>query len=102
MKRRTFAQTSALLLICLLFLNPVVRAQTQRVIDTDINAKILKEETDNSQIMKTLHVLTDLYGPRLTGSPSLKAAGDWAVKQMQSWGFENAHLEPWDFGHPGW
>ena len=21
---------------------------------------------------------------------------------MTSWGFENAHLEPWDFGHPGW
>ncbi|HEX8890785.1 MAG TPA: M20/M25/M40 family metallo-hydrolase [Pyrinomonadaceae bacterium] len=102
MKRRSFAYTSALLLLCLLVLNPIARAQTRQAIDTDINAKILKEETDNSQIMKTLHVLTDLYGPRLTGSPSLKAAGDWAVKQMQSWGFENAHLEPWDFGHPGW
>jgi hypothetical protein len=21
---------------------------------------------------------------------------------MASWGFENAHLEAWDFGHPGW
>jgi hypothetical protein len=21
---------------------------------------------------------------------------------MTSWGFENAKLEPWDFGHPGW
>jgi hypothetical protein len=21
---------------------------------------------------------------------------------MASWGFENGHLEPWDFGHPGW
>ena len=52
--------------------------------------------------MKTLHMLTDVYGPRLTGSPSLKAAGEWAIKQMQSWGFANGHLEPWDFGHPGW
>ena len=43
-----------------------------------------------------------MYGPRLTGSPNLKAAGDWAVKQMQAWGLENGHLEPWDFGHPGW
>src|SRR6185503_10663021 len=21
---------------------------------------------------------------------------------MTEWGFENGHLEPWDFGHPGW
>src|SRR5256885_15348284 len=70
--------------------------------DADINAKIRQEENSHSQIMKTLHVLPDVYGPRLTGSPSLKAAGEWAIKQMQSWGFSNGHLEPWDFGHPGW
>jgi len=69
---------------------------------TDINAKIRKEATDNSQIMRTMHFLTDVYGPRLTGSPNLKAAGEWAIKQMTAWGFENGHLEPWDFGHPGW
>ncbi|HSB11481.1 MAG TPA: M20/M25/M40 family metallo-hydrolase [Blastocatellia bacterium] len=68
----------------------------------DINARIRKEATDNSQIMRTMHFLTDVYGPRLTGSPNLKAAGEWAVKQMTAWGFENGHLEPWDFGHPGW
>jgi hypothetical protein len=70
--------------------------------DAGINAKIRKEAMDNSQIMKTLSVLTDLYGPRLTGSPSLKAAGEWAIKQMREWGFDNALLEPWDFGRPGW
>ena len=25
-----------------------------------------------------------------------------AIKQMTDWGFENGHLEPWDFKHPGW
>lgn len=68
----------------------------------EINAKIRKEANENSQIMRTMHFLTDVYGPRLTGSPSLKAAGEWAIKQMTAWGFENGHLEPWDFGHPGW
>ena len=68
----------------------------------DINTKIRKEETENSQILRTMHFLTDVYGPRLTGSPNLKAAGEWAIKQMTAWGFENGHLEPWDFGHPGW
>jgi hypothetical protein len=52
--------------------------------------------------MKTMHMFTDLYGPRLTGSPNHKAAAEWAVKQMTAWGLENAHLEPWDFKHPGW
>ena len=77
---------------------PLVQAQTQ----TDINAQIRKEGMENSQIMRTLHFLSDVYGPRLTGSPNHKAAADWAVKQMTTWGMDNAHLEPWDFGHPGW
>ena len=68
----------------------------------DMNAQIRKEGMENSQILKTLHVLTDVYGPRLTGSPNHKASAEWAVKEMTAWGFENAALEPWDFGHPGW
>ncbi len=67
-----------------------------------INARIRKEGMENSQIMKTLHYFTDVYGPRLTGSPKLKAAGEWSVKQMKDWGFDRAELEPWDWGHPGW
>src|SRR5687768_16976059 len=64
--------------------------------------RIRKEAMERSQIMKTMHMFTDLYGPRLTGSPNHKAAAEWAVKQMTAWGLENAHLEPWDFKHPGW
>lgn len=77
-------------------------AQAQSAADPDINKKIRAEENDHSQIMHTMHFLTDVYGPRLTGSPNHKAAADWATKQMKEWGFENVHLEPWDFGHPGW
>jgi hypothetical protein len=70
--------------------------------DQQVFWKIRQEGTANSQIMRTLHVLTDVHGPRLTGSPNLKAAGEWAVQQMQGWGLTNGHLEPWNFGHPGW
>jgi carboxypeptidase Q len=70
--------------------------------DQQVFWKIRQEGTSNSQILRTLHMLTDVYGPRLTGSPNLKAAGEWAIQQMQSWGLENGHLEPWEFGHPGW
>lgn len=68
----------------------------------DMLARIRQEAMERSQIMKTMHMFTDVYGPRLTGSPNHKAAAEWAVKQMTAWGFENAHLAPWDFKHPGW
>ena len=74
----------------------------QSKIDPNIDAKIRQEEEQHSQIMRTLHFLADVYGPRLTGTPSLKAAGEWSIKTMESWGMTNGHLEPWDFGHPGW
>jgi hypothetical protein len=70
--------------------------------DPNINDKIRHEEASHSEIMRTLHFLTDVYGPRLTGSPNHKAAAEWAVKRMTDWGFTNGHLEPWEFGHPGW
>ena len=68
----------------------------------DMLSRIRTEAMERSQIMKTMHMFTDVYGPRLTGSPNHKAAAEWAVKQMTAWGLENAHLEPWDFKHPGW
>ncbi len=75
---------------------------TPEKIDADVNARMRQEAMSNSQIMRTLHFFTDVYGPRLTGSPNHENAAKWAVKQMTAWGFANAHLEPWDFGHPGW
>ena len=69
--------------------------------DEEMIARIRKEGLEHSQILRTMHMLTDVYGPRLTGSPNHKRAAEWARKQMADWGFENAHLEPWDFGHPG-
>ena len=98
-------RTRALVMLCVALIGYTpIFAQNPDDINAPngINAKIRKEENENSQIMRTMHFLTDVYGPRLTGSPSLKAAGEWAIKQMTAWGFENGHLEGWDFGHPGW
>ena len=68
----------------------------------EINAAIRKEGMENSRIMNTLHYLSDVYGPRLTGSPNHVNAARWAATEMKSWGLENAAVEPWEFGHPGW
>ncbi len=67
---------------------------------SDVYAQIRAEETNNSKIMWLIHEISDVYGPRVTGTPSLKAADDWAVKTLASWGLSNAHLEPWTFQPP--
>lgn len=67
-----------------------------------VEQRIREEATKNSQAMETLYYLTDLHGPRLTGSPRYEAAANWAKARLTEWGLENAKLEPWDFGHPGW
>jgi carboxypeptidase Q len=82
----------ALVLSCLAF------AQ----VDDGVNARLRKEAAEHSQVMTILHVLTDRYGPRLTGSPNHEAAAKWAAGQLTKWGLQNARLEPWDFGHTGW
>lgn len=102
MRRVTRAKTTFALVLLHAFLLPNLAFSQATKPAADINAAIRKEGMENSQIMKTLHVFTDVYGPRLTGSPNLKAAGEWAVKQMKEWGFDRAELEPWNFGHPGW
>ena len=86
--------------LILAFLACPLAAQVK--LDDATYARIKSEELEHSQAMHTLHVLTDRYGPRLTGSPNFEDAANWVVKQMTEWGFKNAHLEPWDFGHPGW
>ncbi len=53
---------------------------------SEMYALIRAEETNNSKIMWIIHEIADVYGPRLTGTTNLKAADDWAVKTMTSWG----------------
>ena len=99
-KQNTLCLAAVVLLLQSLLMPVGLLAQTAT--QTDVNAAIRKEGMDNSKIMHTLHYLADLYGPRLTGSPNHVNAAKWAAREMQSWGFDSATLEPWEFGHPGW
>jgi carboxypeptidase Q len=74
----------------------------QDKVDEATSARMRSEELEHSQIMHTLHMLTDRYGPRVTGTPNHEAAAKWAAAEMTAWGMKNAHLEPWDFGRAGW
>ena len=73
----------------------VARAQTPEPVDQAAIAKIRDEGRRRSQVMEIASWLTDVHGPRLTGSPSLRAASEWAVKTMTGWGLANVHQEPW-------
>src|SRR5213596_1430965 len=69
--------------------------------DLDAVYKIKAEGLQHSKVMEIESYLTDIYGPRLTGSPNIKAAADWAQKTMKDWGLMNVHLDTWPFGR-GW
>ncbi len=57
--------------------------------------KIKDEGMKRSQVMATLGYLSDVIGPRLTGSPNMKRANEWTRDQLTKWGLKNAHLESW-------
>jgi hypothetical protein len=69
--------------VVLLLVAPVAAQLVARP-DPDINAKIRKEGMEHSQIMRTLHFLTDVHGPRLTGSPNLKAARPGVLSEAKA------------------
>ena len=52
--------------------------------------------------MDMVGYLTDVIGPRLTGSPNLKRAEEYARDELRKWGLANAHLEAWGPFGRGW
>ncbi|MEO8359451.1 MAG: M28 family peptidase [Vicinamibacteria bacterium] len=78
-------------------------AFSQEKVDYASVQKIRDEALGNSsQVMETIRQLTDVIGPRLTGSPNLKTANEWTRKQLEDWGMANAHLEAWGPFGRGW
>jgi hypothetical protein len=60
-----------------------------------IDRKLIAAAKDQSEVMANLTYLSDVIGPRLTGSANLKRANEWAAEKMKSYGLSNVHLEPW-------
>jgi hypothetical protein len=77
-----------------------VAAQTEKL-DYAAIGKIRDEGLNRSQVMEHVSWLSDVYGPRLTGSPAIQQASEWAMKQFTGWGLANVHQERWKFGK-GW
>jgi len=77
-------------------------ATDQPATTNDAIARIRDEGLNQSQLMETLSHLTEVIGPRLTGSPNLKRANEWTRDKLSGWGLTNAHLEAWGPFGRGW
>lgn len=77
-------------------------ARGQEPVDEQAVARIKTEGFQNSQVMEIASYLTDVHGPRLTGSPGLKAASEWSRNRLSESGLVNARLEPWGAFGSGW
>lgn len=73
----------------------------QEKVDLNVINRIKDEALNHSQIMEMVGYLTDVIGPRLTGSPNLKAAEEYAADLLRKWG-ASARLEPWGPFGRGW
>jgi carboxypeptidase Q len=79
---------------------PFVVAQSEKP-DYAMLGRIRDEGLMRSQVMDHVSWLSDVYGPRLTGSPAIQQASEWAMKKFTEWGLVNVHQERWAFGK-GW
>ncbi|RZK78512.1 MAG: M20/M25/M40 family metallo-hydrolase [Pedobacter sp.] len=79
-----------------------ISAFAQEKVDMTAVQKIRKEGLENSKVMDIAFQVTDVAGPRLSNSPGLKRAQDWAVKQFTEWGLKNVQLESWGTFGRGW
>ena len=102
MTTRRFLAATAIALLAAIAVSPVALAQSPERVDLGAMTRIRQEGLKNSKVMETIAMLTDVIGPRLTGSPSLKRANEWTRDQLTEWGLANAHLEAWGPFGRGW
>ena len=101
----SFRRIACAALLTLVASAPVAGVQAQvaqEAVDLAIVQKIREEGLERSQLPEMARYLTEVNGPRLTGSPGMKKANEWTAQQFRSWGLSNVVVEPWgDFGR-GW
>jgi len=70
-------------------------------VDLDLVNRIREEGFRRSHVMEIAQHLTDVIGPRVTGSPQLNEANEWTKQKLTEFGLANARLESYPFGR-GW
>jgi hypothetical protein len=77
-------------------------AASPETLDLEMLTRIRQEGFRRSQVMQTLSEITDRIGSRVTGSPQMKEANNWAKDKLNEWGLVNAHLESYGPFGRGW
>jgi hypothetical protein len=80
----------------------LVPAAAEEPVDLQVVHNIRAEAFDNSKVMNHLFYLTDVNGPRVTGSPGYRTAGEWVARRLKEYGLTNVDLEPWGPFGRGW
>jgi hypothetical protein len=101
MKSRWYSLPVGLLLSAAVVLSADAQGVPEPV-DEEAIATIREQGLEHSQVMDYLSWMTDVYGPRLTGSPMLDAATDWAARSMEEMGLVNVRKEAWGPFGSGW
>lgn len=94
--RRAFFVSCALLTI-----TGALGAQAPAGVDQNTINRIRGEAITRSQAMETHWWLSEVYGPRATGTPGYQQGADWVMKKFAEWGLRNIHIERFPFGQ-GW
>jgi carboxypeptidase Q len=102
MKNQSYSARIVLTLTLLFAL--IVSASSQEVaIDLGMAYKIRQEGQRNSDIDTLSYIMTDLAGPRLTGSPGFDRAAEIARKKLTEYGLSEVRIEKAaDFPRGGW
>lgn len=79
----------------------VLSLHTAYAQDAATLARIRDEGMNRSQVVELFNHLTNVIGPRLTGSPAFKQSIDWSVATLNRYGLSNVHAESWPYGK-GW
>lgn len=90
------------MILCAAAVSVPLLVLAEEKVDLSVLNRIKSEAFENSKVMDQMFYLTDVNGPRLTGSPNYKAAGDWAVKRLQEYGLSNVKEEKWGPFGRGW
>ena len=77
--------------VSFLLLSPGLTAQEE--VDWEVVSKIREEGLRRSQVMDIVGYMADVLGPRLTASPSMRKAQEWAQQKMREVGLENIVFE---------
>ncbi|MDF1560408.1 MAG: M20/M25/M40 family metallo-hydrolase [Bacteroidales bacterium] len=101
---KTALITARRAIITILLLAMFMPLSSQEVaVDLEMVYKIRQEGQRNSEIETLSYIMTDLAGPRLTGSQGLDRANEIARAKLAEYGLSNVRIEKVsDFSRGGW